>query len=64
MKRIALPISMFVWLISSPTFTNAQQLPLNEPVPDVTAFDESGNPFPLREKLKGQYSVIVFGCLT
>ena len=64
MKRIALSIPVLLWLISSPTFSNAQQLPLNEPVPDVTAYDESGNPFPFREKLKGHYSVIVFGCLT
>ena len=31
---------------------------------DVTAFDEKGAEFPLREKLKGKHAVIVFGCLT
>lgn len=31
---------------------------------DVTAIDERGEAFPLREKLKGRPAVIVFGCLT
>ena len=34
-----------------------------EQLPDITVFDESGEPFKL-ESLKGKYSVIVFGCLT
>lgn len=33
-------------------------------LPDVTAVDEAGKPFPLREKLAGKPAVIVFGCLT
>ena len=35
-----------------------------DPLPDVTAIDEAGKPFPLREKLAGKPAVIVFGCLT
>ena len=33
-------------------------------VPDVVALDDQGHPFPLRERLEGRYSVLVFGCLT
>ncbi len=33
-------------------------------LPDVSAFDEQGKAFPLREKLAGKPAVIVFGCLT
>ena len=33
-------------------------------VPDVVALDDQGRPFPLRERLEGRYSVLVFGCLT
>lgn len=33
------------------------------PLPDVTAYDENGREFSLAE-LKGEYSVLVFGCLT
>lgn len=32
-------------------------------LPDVAAFDENGQKLKLRD-LKGQYTVIVFGCLT
>lgn len=32
-------------------------------LPDVKAYDETGREFSLTE-LKGQYSVLVFGCLT
>mgnify|MGYP001232592237 FL=1 len=32
-------------------------------LPSVTAFDEDGQEFSLT-KLKGEYSVLVFGCLT
>lgn len=40
-------------------------LPLEgKELPDVTARDDSGSPISLREKLKGRYAVIVFGCLT
>lgn len=34
-----------------------------EAVPEVTVFDDSGREFSLRE-LRGEYSVLVFGCLT
>lgn len=40
------------------------QLPNQQLVPDVTAFDAEGNAFPFQEKMKGNYSVVVFGCLT
>lgn len=36
---------------------------VGELLPDVTAFDADGKPFPLRS-IKDNYSVIVFGCLT
>lgn len=32
-------------------------------LPEITGFDAEGNEFPL-SNLKGQYSVVVFGCLT
>ncbi|MEM6280402.1 MAG: hypothetical protein AAF733_13050 [Verrucomicrobiota bacterium] len=35
-----------------------------EKIPDVSGFDEAGNPFPMQQKLKGRHGVIVFGCLT
>lgn len=35
-----------------------------EQLPDVSGFDEAGDPFPLVQKLKGKHGVIVFGCLT
>ncbi|MEM1441930.1 MAG: hypothetical protein AAGF67_06280 [Verrucomicrobiota bacterium] len=35
-----------------------------EKLPDVSGFDEEGNPFPLQQKLKGRHGVIIFGCLT
>lgn len=37
---------------------------VGDELPDVTAFDEAGNPFPLKESLAGKHSVMVFGCLT
>ncbi len=36
---------------------------VGEPVPDIDVLDAQGNPFPLR-RLKDNYSVLVFGCLT
>lgn len=36
---------------------------IGDPLPDVTAFDADGNEFHLRS-LKGNYTVLVFGCLT
>lgn len=40
-------------------------LPLQgKELPEVTAFDEKGEVFPLKQKLKGRHGVIVFGCLT
>ncbi len=40
------------------------QLPLNQPVPDVTAYDMEGEAVYLRDRFQGAYSVVVFGCLT
>ncbi len=36
---------------------------VGDPLPDVTVLDETGKEFPLRS-LRGEYSVLVFGCLT
>lgn len=36
---------------------------VGEPIPDLVAFDADGKPFPL-SKLRGNYTVLVFGCLT
>ena len=36
---------------------------LNDHAPDVTAFDQHGTPFKL-SSTRGQYTVLVFGCLT
>jgi cytochrome oxidase Cu insertion factor (SCO1/SenC/PrrC family) len=36
---------------------------VGDPVPDITVFDADGKKFPLR-KIKGNYTVLVFGCLT
>jgi cytochrome oxidase Cu insertion factor (SCO1/SenC/PrrC family) len=36
---------------------------VGEALPDVTIFDAQGQPFNLN-RLKGDYSVVVFGCLT
>ncbi len=35
-----------------------------EPLPELVAHDEAGDPFPLTKRLKGKHGVIVFGCLT
>ena len=44
--------------------TAIARLPVDEKVPNVTAYDSEGTAFPLQEKMKDHYSVIVFGCLT
>jgi cytochrome oxidase Cu insertion factor (SCO1/SenC/PrrC family) len=36
---------------------------IGQPLPAVACFDETGERFQLRQ-LKGQYSVLMFGCLT
>jgi cytochrome oxidase Cu insertion factor (SCO1/SenC/PrrC family) len=36
---------------------------IGQPIPAVACFDETGERFQLRQ-LKGQYSVLMFGCLT
>ena len=43
---------------------NEHRLPeVGAPLPDVVVFDEHGNEFSTR-RLRGHYSVLVFGCLT
>ncbi|MAS92334.1 MAG: hypothetical protein CMO55_03990 [Verrucomicrobiales bacterium] len=37
---------------------------LGKELPDVSAYDETGEPFALRQRLKGKHGVIIFGCLT
>ena len=41
----------------------ASGLKVGSPMPEVTVFDAEGKPFDTKS-LKGNYSVIVFGCLT
>ncbi|MFV1967199.1 MAG: hypothetical protein ACC628_17355 [Pirellulaceae bacterium] len=36
---------------------------IGDPLPDITVFDADGNEFPL-QSLRGDYTVLVFGCLT
>ena len=42
---------------------DASGLKAGDPFPSVAVFDESGKPFNTRS-LKGQYTVVVNGCLT
>ena len=37
---------------------------IGERVPDLTIFDERGNPVNLREVAREHYTVLVLGCLT
>lgn len=37
---------------------------IGDPVPKLPAYDAEGNSFDLAERLKGNYAVVVFGCLT
>ena len=37
---------------------------IGEPLPDVTVFNEGGDPINLREMAQGHYTVLVLGCLT
>ena len=64
-------------LVFAPSSVMAQQSPrqsvvgnfekgspaLGERLPDISGFDAKGNEFHLRS-LKGNYTVLVFGCLT
>ncbi|GIW92258.1 MAG: hypothetical protein KatS3mg110_0299 [Pirellulaceae bacterium] len=36
---------------------------VGEPLPDITIYDAEGRPFSL-SRLRGHYTVLVFGCLT
>ena len=37
---------------------------VGESMPDITVYDETGNPLSLEQVLRGHYSVVVLGCLT
>jgi hypothetical protein len=37
---------------------------IGEPLPDITIFDDQGNPVNLRELATENYTVLVLGCLT
>ena len=55
-------------MLVAPQLSLAQRaggsLPLvGKQLPDLTVFDENGDDFPMQQ-LRGEYSVIVFGCLT
>ncbi|MCA9061769.1 MAG: hypothetical protein KDA96_01840 [Planctomycetaceae bacterium] len=55
-----------VFLATSSRLLVAQQRPLprvGNVIPSVSLFDEHGQPFST-DSLRGEYSVIVFGCLT
>ncbi len=58
--RTFLPVTACLLSIA----TADARVPSDEPVPKVTAYDAKGNAFRLDERLKGHYSVVVFGCLT
>ncbi len=46
-----------------PQLLEDEDLNVGQPLPDVTAYTDSGEPFKLLN-LQGQYTVLVFGCLT
>lgn len=66
--------------IAAPTLGNAQRAPggpsgdiprflelgpkVGEQLPDLSIFDDMGNPVNVRDITKGNYSVLVLGCLT
>jgi cytochrome oxidase Cu insertion factor (SCO1/SenC/PrrC family) len=68
-KAILVGCSIAVITVSSAAFAqqpNRNQFKLpgpGTPVPDVSVYDASGEEFSMRE-LRGQYTVLVFGCLT
>jgi len=37
---------------------------VGEQLPDLTIYDDSGNPVNIRELARGQYKVLILGCLT
>ena len=62
-----LPAALLLFALTGPAHA---QRPRQEPLPavgsslpDVTGWDADGNPFELT-RLRGKYTVIVFGCLT
>ena len=66
--------------VAAPTLGNAQRAPggpsgdiprfielgpkVGEQLPDLTIVDDMGSPVNIREITKGNYSVLVLGCLT
>ncbi|NNE91676.1 MAG: hypothetical protein HKN23_08515 [Verrucomicrobiales bacterium] len=71
-SRLFLLVGMGALLAGSQAFAQQRKLPgagtspikVGSELADVTAIDEDGNEFPLRQKLKGRHAVITFGCLT
>ncbi|MCA9059339.1 MAG: hypothetical protein KDA85_12605 [Planctomycetaceae bacterium] len=57
---------LVTWSMLQTPAATAQQRPLPAPgslIPDVSIFDEQGQSFSTSQ-LRGEYSVVVFGCLT
>jgi len=77
MKNFYLLTLLLACLVSFPSLTAAQQSPrqsvgrnfetsspaIGASLPDINGFDAKGKEFHLRS-LKGNYTVLVFGCLT
>lgn len=63
MSRFA-AIGLFCLCLSTASAQQGGGLPrIGSQLPDVSAFDDKGRKFSLSE-LRGEYSVLVFGCLT
>ena len=60
MRKICLSTAAAVLMCANSGFANPK---VGDRLPDVSAFDEQGEAFPLRETLDGSPAVIVFGCL-
>ena len=59
--------ALLLFALAGPAHAQRQRersLPeVGDPLPDVAGFDAEGHPFELT-RLRGKYTVIVFGCLT
>ncbi len=78
--RKIVPCLIMLGMVTAPSLGNAQRAPggpsgdiprfmelgpkVGEQLPDLTIFDDMGNPVSVREITKGNYSVLVLGCLT
>ena len=72
--NVGLLIGLLLYLGSSTAFSQSQP-PLmekfeahapkvGEPLPDITVYDDLGNPVNIRELANENYTVLVLGCLT